>query len=201
MEDYFLLCFGSSILFSHSIHTVIIFFILNHHYRIGSVVFLYHLAVRCAFWSPIALSLSLCVRLLVTGVFKNDTDYTVESGAIFSLTSGERENVRPLVTGWLLMVLLHLAMLRIRCDAGHHSWSANVCMCFVTNTGSMPNASAAASAAVVAAATVIIVLVCLCFVFIGIEKKYGFILKCVYLNSYNREKKYDKVCIRTYGKY
>lgn len=37
------------------------FFILNHHYRIGSAVCLYHLAVQCAFRSPIALSLSLCV--------------------------------------------------------------------------------------------------------------------------------------------
>lgn len=158
------------------------FFILNHHYRIGSAVCLYHLAVQCAFRSPIALylSLSLCVCLLETGVFKNDTDYTVERVAqFFSVVAlWCWENVWPLVTGWLLMVLLHLAMLRVHCD-GHHSRSANVCMCFVTNTGSMPNASAATATATVAAVVsgaiaVVAVLLCLCFVCIDVKNMDSF---------------------------
>ena len=45
-------------LYSQSNYFVCLFLILNHHYQIGSVYFLFHLAVQCAipvfFWSPIA---------------------------------------------------------------------------------------------------------------------------------------------------
>lgn len=109
------------------------FFILNHHYQIGS-------GIICSIWQCnvhfVAESLR-CVYVCMTEnwIFSKLHRLLLKM-ALFLFFFGCCcycccyrwcwENVWSPVTGWLLMVLLHLAMVRAHHDAGHHSCRVNV---------------------------------------------------------------------------